>query len=177
MGFFLGVAKNVGHEMTFVIQKADNQRVITRSANPRAVIPQSAIPFLTMERNTVVSPLDSTEDVEEPTEEELHALEQEGLESMLADTTDGEVYYDVGGIKNHRFSKNGKPELYVEWTTGPDMKEYTWEPVSLLRRDAPLLITVNLGVCGRTTITWHEGIPMVPDLPTEVPEARRLRCS
>ena len=75
MGFFLGVAKNVGHEMTFVIQKADNQRVITRSANPRAVIPQSAIPFLTMERNTVVSPLDSTEDVEEPTEEELHALE------------------------------------------------------------------------------------------------------
>ena len=25
MGFLLGVAKNVGHEMTFVIQKADNQ--------------------------------------------------------------------------------------------------------------------------------------------------------
>ena len=119
MGYFLGVAKNVGHEMTFVIQKADNLRVITRSAvrslhdhpNPRAVIPQSAIPFLTMERNPVVFPIDSTEDVEAPTEEDLHALEREGLESTLADTTDGEVYYDVGGIKNHRFSKNGQPEL------------------------------------------------------------------
>ena len=129
LGFFLGVAKNVGHDMTFILQKADNLQVITRSAvrrlkdhpNPRAVTPQSAVPLVTgtstPDSVTVNPPTTSVcppspSDVEdvttvnvetsnelEPDDDELHALEQEGLNAIS-----GEVYYAVTSISNHCFS-------------------------------------------------------------------------
>ena len=55
LGLFLGVAKNVGHNMNFILRKAENLQVITRSAvrrlkdhhNPCTVNPQSAVPLVT----------------------------------------------------------------------------------------------------------------------------------
>ena len=114
MGYFLGIARNVGHEMTFTLQKAENQRIITCSAvqsvfdhpNPQAVITQDVATFLEDQTDDLEYgedtplPHESHEDAE-PLDGKLHSLEVEGLNNVYSELDGGKVYYAVGGIKNH----------------------------------------------------------------------------